>query len=168
MGSLGGVGGAAQMLLARRLVIVLFVAVLFLILARVTFVSSQGVDQLQPGFSQALSAVRGAEAAGATPSEIAPLVALLNNALQLNTQASANPQNRTQIQTQVSNQLAAIQSQAGQLQSTASQQTFTNHMISYVAAGVGALVATVASAYLLSFWRRYRVRRTFQMRISKK
>ena len=143
--------------------------ILLLMLARVTLVWSQGVDQLQPGFSQALSAVRGAETAGATPSEIAPLVALLNNALQLNAKATtANPQNRTQLQTQVSSQLSTIQSQAAQLQSVASQRTFTNQVISYVAAGVGALVATIASAYLLSFWRRYRVKRTFEMRIYKK
>jgi hypothetical protein len=153
---------------ARRLVIVLSAAILLLILFRATIVSSQTVDQLQPGFSQALLAVRAAEAAGATPSEIAPLVGLLNNALQLNEQAAASSQNRTQLQAQVSNQLATVQSRAGQLESMASQRMFTDKLVSYLAGGVGAIIATIACAYLFSFWRRYRVKRTFQMKVYKK
>jgi len=141
--------------LASRLLIALAVAILLVTVLRVSMVSSQTVDQLQPGFSQALSAVRNAEAAGATPSEVAPLVALLNDALQLNGTAQAN-------------QLATIQSRAGELQSLASQRTFTSNVTSYVSGAVGALVAAVVCAYLLSFWRRYRVKRTFQMRIYKK
>jgi hypothetical protein len=153
----------------RRLLILLPALILLLIVLRATFVSSQTVDQLPPGFSQALSAVRGAEAAGATPAEIAPLVALLNIALQLNRQAAnASSPGRSQLQAQVSSQLATVQSRAGQLQGVASQRTFTDDVISYLSGGVGAIVATVVSAYCLSFWRKYRVKRTFQMRIYKK
>ena len=146
-----------------RLIILLSALILFLMLCRATVVSSQTVDQLPPGFSQALAAVRGAEDAGATPAEVAPLVALLNNALQLNAQTA----NAT-AQAQVSNQLAAVQSRAVQLQSLATQRTFTDNVITYLSGGVGAVVATVLCAYCLSFWRRYRVKRTFQMRIYKK
>jgi len=139
--------------LASRLLILLAVAILLVTVLRVSMVSSQTADQ--PGFSQALIAVRSAEAAGATPSEVAPLVALLNNALQLNGTVQAN-------------QLATIQSRAGQLQSLASQRTYTSNLISYVSGGVGALLAAIVCAYFLSFWRRYRVKRAFRMRIYKK
>jgi len=149
-----------------RPLILLPAVVLLLIAFRAATVSSQAQGQLPPGFGQALVAVRGAEAAGATPAEVAPLVSLLNNALQLNREAQAG--NRTQLEVQVSNQLASVQSQAGQLEGVASQRTFMDDVISYLAGGVGALVATVACAYLFSFWRRYRVKRTFQMRIYRK
>ena len=151
------------MALAPRPLIILSVAVLFLMLCRATIVSSQTVGQLPPGFGQALAAVRGAEAAGATPAEVAPLVALLNDALQLNGQTA-----NASAQAHVSSQLAAVQSRAVQLQSLASQRTFTDNVISYVSAAVGAVIATVVLAYFLSFWRRYRVKRTFQMKIYKK
>ena len=151
-----------------RPLILLPAVVLLLIAFRAATVSSQAQSPLPPGFGQALVAVRGAEAAGATPAEVAPLVSLLNNALQLNREAQAGAGNRTQLEAQVSNQLATVQSQAGQLEGVASQRTFMDDVISYLAGGVGALVATVACAYLFSFWRRYRVKRTFQMRIYKK
>ena len=146
-----------------RLIILLSALILLLMIFRAAIVSSQTVDQLSPGFSQALAAVRGAEAAGATPAEVAPLVALLNNALQLNGQTA-----NASSQAQVANQLATVQSRAAQLQSLASQRTFTDNVISYLSAGVGAVVATVLCVYCLSYWRKYRVKRTFQMRIYKK
>jgi hypothetical protein len=152
-----------------RLLILLSAVILFLILFRAATVSSQAVDQLPPGFSQALSAVRGAEAAGATPAEIAPLVGLLNSALQLNAEATnASSPTRSQLQAQVSNQLATVQSRAGQLESVASRRTFMDDVISYLSGGVGALIATVVCAYCLSFWRKYRVKRTLQMKIYRK
>jgi hypothetical protein len=132
---------------------------------RAAIVSSQTVNQLPSGFGQALAAVRGAEAAGATPAEVAPLVALLNGALQLNAQAANG---NSSARTQLSNQLATIQTRANQLESVASQRTFTDDVIVYLSGGVGAVVATLVSAYCLSFWRRYRVKRTFQMKIYKK
>jgi hypothetical protein len=132
-------------------------------------VSSQTADQLQPGFGQALSSVRSAQTAGATPNEIAPLVSLLNKALKLNDQAAnADSQMRSQLQTQISQQLASVEAQAGQLESIASQRTFTSNVIAYLSGGVGALIATLAYAYGTSFWRKYRVKRTFQMKISTK
>ena len=151
-----------------RSLVLLSAIVLLLIVFRAVVVSSQAQGELPPGFSEALSAVRGAEAAGATPAEIAPLVSLLNEALQLNAEASAGGQNRTQLEAQVSNQLSTVQSRAGELEGLASQRTFTDDVISYVAGGVGALIGTVACAYLFSFYRRYRVKRTFQMRVYKK
>lgn len=158
-----------RMALVRRLLLVLSTAILFLLVLRATIVWSQTVDELQPGFGQALSSVRSAQMAGGTPNEIAPLVSLLNKALELNDQAAnSDSQTRSQLQTQISQQLATIETQAGQLESIASQRTFTNNVISYLSGGVGALMATLAYAYGLSFWRKYRVKRTFQMRISKK
>ena len=153
----------------RRLLIVLSTAILFVLVLRATIVSSQTADQLQPGFSQALSSVRSAETAGATPSEIAPLVSLLNEALELNDQATkADSQRRSQLLTQISDQLKSVETQAAQLENMASQRTFTNRVITYVSSGVGAVIGTLAYAYGTSFWRKYRVKRTFQMKISTK
>jgi hypothetical protein len=69
---------------------------------------------------------------------------------------------------QVSNQLAAIQTRANQLEILAAQRTFTDDVIAYLSGGVAAVVATVVCAYALAFWRRYRVKRTFEMKIYKK
>ena len=58
--------------------------------------SAQISQPLQPSFGQAIVAVDNAEAAGATPNETAPLVSLLNKALELNQEASSLPINQTE------------------------------------------------------------------------
>jgi hypothetical protein len=162
-----------HMALVRRLLIVLATTILFFLAFRASIVTSQtATNQLQPGFNEALSTLQRAEAAGATSSELAPLVDLLNKALDLSNQANRlsaeDSQTRSQLQTQISDQLKSVETQAAQLENMASQRTFTNRVITYVSGGVGAVIGTLAYAYGTSFWRKYRVKRTFQMKISTK
>jgi signal transduction histidine kinase len=136
-------------------------------------ITAQTSTNLQPGFSNALMAIQQAETAGATASEIAPIMTLLNQAVQLNQQAlqltsPQDAQKRQQLLSQVDQMLTQVDTAAGQLQTVAAQRTQLNTIIAYVSGGVVALVGTVAYAYGLSFWRRYRIKRTFQMRVSPK
>jgi hypothetical protein len=160
-----------QMSRVRRFLIVFAGVVLFLVIFRLGVVGSQPVGQLQPGFNGALSALQRAEAAGATQGELAPLVDALNKALSLNdqlNQLSAQDSNRSKLQAQISEQLNGVETQAAGLESLASQRVFMDRVVAYVAGGVGALVAALAYAYGTSLWSKYRVKRTFQMRISRK
>jgi hypothetical protein len=136
-------------------------------------VASQTPAILQPGFNQALLEVRKAEADGATASEMNDLVGYLNRALNLNRQALAltspsDAQQRTKLLAQVDQDLSVIRQRAGVYQIEASQRTFWNHVLAYLAGGVAALLATFAYALILAFYRRYRVKRTMQMKISPK
>ena len=163
--------GECQMPRVRRLLIVFAALVLFLVVFRSGVVSSQPVGQLQPGFNDALSALQGAEAAGATQGEVAPLVDALNKALSLNdqlNQLSAQDPKRSQLQAQISEQLNGVETQATGLESLASQRALTDRVVAYVGGGVGALIAALAYAYGSSLWSKYRIKRTFQMRISRK
>jgi hypothetical protein len=136
-------------------------------------VMSQTSGALQPGFNQAIVEVRKAEADGATASDMAYLVAYLNSALDRNRQAlelasPSDAQQRTKLLAQVDLDLSVIKQRAGVAQVEASQQTFWNHVLAYLAGGLAALLATFAYALILAFYRRYRVKRTMQMKISPK
>jgi hypothetical protein len=135
--------------------------------------ASQTVDDLQPRFGQALVLVQQAESAGATPSEIAELVTLLNSALELDQQAlrltsQSDAQKRADLLAQADVILTSVENKAAQLQVVASQRTRTNTMLAYVYGVIAALLGTVAYAYGGAFYRKYRTKRTFQMRISPK
>jgi predicted DNA-binding protein YlxM (UPF0122 family) len=128
---------------------------------------------IQPRFGQALLLVQQAESAGATSSEIADLVKLLNTALGLNEEAlkltsQSDAQKRAELLAQVDQTLTSVEAKAAQVQTVASQRTRTNRMLAYVYGAIVALVGTVAYAYGVAFYRRYRTKRTFQMRISPK
>jgi len=160
------------MALSGRIAVVI-VLMLILLLVHSVNVSSQPPDQLQPGFNQALAQVQRAESAGATTNEIAQLVLALNQALQLNRQALqlTNPkdaQNRTQLLNQVDQILETVQTQASQLEITVSQRTSTNTAVAYISGGIAAFLVALAYAYGFSLWRRYRIKRTFQMKVISK
>jgi hypothetical protein len=130
-------------------------------------------DEIQPGFTQAITEVRLAESAGATQSEINELLTTLNKALDLNEQAlkltSPNDaQRRAELLTQVNAMLNDVQTRAGALETVASQRTRTNTLLAYVYGGIAAAVGTFAYAFLLAFYRRYRIKRTFQMKVTAK
>jgi hypothetical protein len=128
---------------------------------------SQPVSQIEPRFNQVLSQVHKAEAAGATPNEIAELVTLLNNALSLNEQAlaSQDAQKRSDLSAQLGEMLTTIQARASQLESLAAQRTSTNKMVAYASGVILALGGTLLYAYGISFYRKYRIKRTFQMKV---
>lgn len=134
---------------------------------------SQAPIGLQPGFNQALLEVRNAEAAGATSSEVAGLVGSLNRALELNERAlrltdPSSAAQRAQILAQVNQTVLNVENSAKQLQIVVSQRAAVNHVVAYVAGGVAAILATFSYALCLSFYRKYRVKRTMQMKITPK
>jgi predicted PurR-regulated permease PerM len=127
---------------------------------------------LQAGFGKAIVAVNDAEAAGATPNETAPLVALLNEALALNREASSLPPNQTDqrnaLLSSVNQILTNVTNQGNDLTSTSTRRTYTNEILTYV---IGLLVAVVGTfVYVLGveFYQRYRIKRTFQLRVRRK
>jgi ElaB/YqjD/DUF883 family membrane-anchored ribosome-binding protein len=137
------------------------------------FAVSETSTGLQPEFNRAIVEVRKAEAAGATPTEISSLVASLNKALDLSEQAMrstdpASSQQRTQLLSHANETLTKVEDSALQLQATAAQRTTQYRVLAYVGAGVAALLATLAYALSLSFYRRYRVKRTLQMKLKPK
>jgi len=127
---------------------------------------------LQTGFSQAIAAVHNAEAAGATPNETAPLVAMLNEALALNQEASSLPSNQTtQRNTLLSsaNQfLTNVTNRANDLTSISTRGTYTNTVITYVIGIVAAVVGTFVYVFGVELYQRYRIKRTFEMKVSSK
>jgi phosphoribosylanthranilate isomerase len=158
------------MALVSRALTIVVITVALLLSARFVNVTSQPTGQLQSHFKQAIVQVHKAESAGATTDEVAKLAVLLNKALELNEQALAltrpeDAQKRAQLLAQVDEMLDSVQGNATQLELVASQRTFTNNALTYISGGIGAFIATIAYAYGLSFWRKYRVKRTFQMKV---
>jgi hypothetical protein len=149
-------------------------AIVIAAVALVPFVAiSQTVTMIEPGFGPALVAVHQAESVGATPNEIASLVALLNKALELNEDAlklngPGEAQNRIELISQVDQTLITVQGQATDLTALASHRSYTNKVLNYVWGIIAAVVGTVLFAFTVSFYRNYRIKRTFQMRITRK
>lgn len=127
-------------------------------------------ETLQPGFSQALIALHNAESAGASTNETSSLVTLLNRALELNREAlnlnSTEQDRRNILLAQVNQTLTLEENQAVQITSLAAQRTYINKIITYLSAAVIAILGTIIFAFTLSFYRTYRMRRTFQMKAS--
>ena len=150
------------------LILCIILAVLLPLTAQTVTSASQLTEELQPQFSRAFVLVRRAEAAGATREEVADLVILLNKALQLNEEATRLPGSEAQrvaLLAQMSEILGKVETEATRLETTASQRTLTNRVIAYASGGVAAFLATLGYAYTGHIWRKYRIKRTFQMRI---
>ena len=154
-----------------RLLPLLFLSATLIILTpQMTGVTSRSSDGLQPNFNQTINLVSQAESAGARSDEVADLLMLLNRALKLDEEAikltrPEDEKRKAELLTEVDEILGDVQTKAIQLEVVASQRTFTNKIVGYLSGGIAAFLATVAFAYGTSFWRRYRIRRTFQMRI---
>jgi len=127
---------------------------------------------LPPLLGQAISAVSNAEAAGATPNETAPLVTLVNTALELNREASNLPSNQTQergaLLARVNQILSNVTDRANRLTTAAIQRTYTVKVIAYLTGLVVAILGTLAFSFGVEIYRRYYVKRTFQMRIRRR
>jgi hypothetical protein len=160
-----------DMLSSSRLLIIC-VALLALLLITPRIVTSQPSQELQPRFSRAFTLVHQAEAAGATREEVTNLVVLLNKALQLNEQATRSPaseaKRRADLLGQANETLGTVETEASQLEVVAAHRTFNNRVLAYVSGGITALVSTVVYVLGVGFWRRYRIKRTFQMRVFRK
>lgn len=127
---------------------------------------------LEAGLGQAIVAVNNAEAAGATANETAPLVTLLNKALELNQEASSLPTNQTEqrnaILSSVNQILTNVTNQANDLTTTSVQRTYTSKIVTYVTGLLVAVVGTFAYVLCVELYQRYRIKRTFQMRVRPK
>jgi hypothetical protein len=154
----------------RPLVVLFLSATLIFLTPQMTNIISGSSDGLQPNFNQTIALVSKAESAGATSDEVAELLMLLNRALKLDEEAFKltrpdDTQRKAELLSEVDGILGNVQAKANQLEVVASQRTFTNKIVAYLSGGIAAFVATVAYSYATSFWRRYRIKRTFQMRI---
>jgi hypothetical protein len=158
---------------ARRILILSIAVTLILIAVHSNTSTYPRAGDIQPEFNQAITQVRWAESAGATQSEIAELVTTLNKALDLNEQASKltspnDTQQRANLLGQVRVMLNEVQTNASVLEAMASQRTHTNTMLAYVYGGISAVVGTFAYAALFAFYRRYRIKRAFQTKVTAK
>jgi len=149
-------------------ILCIILAVLLPLTAQTLTSASQLTEELQPRFSRAFALVRRAEAAGATHEEVTGLVLLLNRALQLDEEAtrpSTSEAQRATLLAQVDETLGRVETEATRPEVTASQRTFTNRVVAYVIGGIAAFLATLAYVCTGYVWRKYRIKRTFQMRI---
>lgn len=158
--------------MARSLLAPLMLAVV-LVIAIQALVTSQTNGTLEPAFSQAIVAVRHAQSAGATPSEVAGLIVLLNKALDLNREAlkmntTDETQKRTALLSQVDQTLATVESQAAELTIVSSQRSYDNLILAYVGGAIAAMLGTLLYVFTVRIYREYRIRRTFQMRVTPK
>jgi predicted PurR-regulated permease PerM len=157
----------------NRLATASVIAIIVLVAILPLVAMSQTVETVQPGFGPTIVAVRQAESAGATPSEIGRLVALLNKALELNGEAvklTAPDQapKRAEILAQVDQTLTTVENEAAELTVVASQRSYMNRVFAYAGGIVAAVIATILFAFIVSFYEKYRIKRTFQMRITRK
>ncbi len=141
----------------------------------VPFAASQTTGSLQSGFGQAIQAVNKAESAGATPSELSPLVTQLNEALALNRQALRMNNNspgesgkRAELLERVDQSLATVKNEADQLEVASAQRAYVDKIITYAWGAIAAILVVLIYGIGVSFYEKYRVKRTFQMRIRRK
>ncbi len=158
---------------AQRILILMIAVMLILVAVHSNTSPYLRADEIQPEFNQAIMQVQLAESAGATQGEITELVTTLNKALELNERAlkltSPNDtQQRANLLAQVNVMLNEVQTNASVLESVASQRTRTNIVLTYVYGGIAAAAGTFAYAVLFAFYRRYRIKRTFQMKVTAK
>jgi len=157
----------------NKLAVVGVLVVLALVAIQPLAVTSQTTDSLQLRFGETIAMLHQAESAGATPSEIGALVALLNKALELNGEALKltapdEVQRRAELVAQVDQILMTVENRAADLTALASQRSYTNKVLTYVWGAIAAVLGTILYAFTMSFYRKYRIKRTFQMRISRK
>jgi hypothetical protein len=117
--------------------------------------------------------VRQAESAGATSSEVSELVILLNKALELDREAmTLNAPNETErrsaLLVEANQTLTTVQNQAANLTVAASERTYTDKVLTYVGGAIAAALGTIIYAFSVSFYQKYRIKRTFQMRVTRK
>jgi len=156
-----------------KLAIIAVLAILAVIATEPFAVRSQTVWPLEPRFGQTLAKLHQSETAGATSSEVAELVVLLNKALELDGEAVKlnapdQTQKRADLRAQVDQILTTVEDRAAELTVVASQRTYTSKILTYVGGAIAAVLGTIAYAFIVAFYQKYRVKRTFQMRVTRK
>ena len=148
-------------------------AIMSFVAMQPSMVKSQTIETLEPRFGQTLALVHQAESAGATSTEIGALVALLNKALELNREAAKlsapdQVQRQAELVAQIDQILMTVENRAADLTALASQRSYTNRVLTYMWGAIAAVLGTILYAFTMSFYRKYRVKRTFQMRVTRK
>ena len=148
------------------------VSVLTLILVVQTATKSQTTSTFPSDLSQTLIMIRNAETSGARQSELSNLTVPLNSAVGLYQEAdNLSPQKsteRAQLVAQASQILAEVRANATYLASVASERTYLDTVLTYTGAALAAAIGTALYAVAISFYRKSRIRRTLQMRITRK
>lgn len=137
------------------------------------FAASQAIEPLGPEFGRAFKAVQIAELAGARPSEVSQLVANLNKALELNRQAvklnvPGESEKRHELLAQVDQILTTVQADGSELAVSSAQRSYNDRVLTYLWAAIAAILGTLIYGLTASFYQKYRIKRTMQMRISHK
>jgi hypothetical protein len=144
------------------------VGIILSLLAHPIPVASESVET-QALLNKAFQDVQSAESSGASPDEIQGLLAQLNSVLQLQDELQSVPpqdtQMRTQLLGQIESNLSSVDQNAIQIATVASQRTSMNHVIAYSLGVAGAVLGTLAYYCVMLVFRKYRVKRTFGMRI---
>lgn len=125
--------------------------------------------QAQPDLNRVIQDVQKAESSGATSAEMQALLFQLNYVVELQDQMqNLSPQdadNRTKNLVQINETLAAVDAEANHIAVISSQRRFFNHLSIYLSGVIGAVLATIACHYSSLLWRKYRIKRTFQMKL---
>ena len=116
-----------------------------------------------------LQDLRGAESAGATPSEMQGLISQMNFVANLKLRLQSLPpedtQTRAQLSDEINDTLRSVDAQAIQLKTIASQRTLIDHVVTYSSGILGAAICTAAYHFLMQLYARYRMKRTLRMKI---
>jgi hypothetical protein len=164
----------SQLALISRLTRISILALLaVMVISGVQPATSQLIGTLDPGFGQAIAALHKAETTGATPSEVSGLVSLLNRALELNREAQTmnapdQTGKRAALLAQVDQILASVDNQSAQLATASSQEVYINRILTYALGGIVAVLGTALFVFASSLYQKYRIKRTFQMSVTKK
>lgn len=148
-------------------IIIVILAVALGLLIHSAYVASQ-TGASQPELSTVLEDVRKAELSGGNTAEMQKLVNQLNTVVGLEDQVHGlSPQDpqRASLLAQINATLTNVDGEAKQLQVTAAQRTYMDHVYAYTGGVVAAVIATVAYFYAMLLYQKYRIKRTFQMRI---
>ncbi len=129
----------------------------------------QTLETLQPRFGQAIVALHRAETSGASSSEVSELVALLNKALELNREALKHNApdevgRRAELLAQVDQILTTVETRSV----VSSQRAYRDKVFSYIGAAIVAFLGTIIYAFAESLHQKYRIKRTYQMEVSRK
>ncbi len=122
-----------------------------------------------PQLNIVIKDIRKAEHAGARPKELEQLVNQLNSEIelenQLNNLTSQESIRRAQLLTEINNTLMVVDAEAMQLQITASQRTYVNHMVTYLSGLVGAIAVTIIFHFSLLIREKHRIKRALHSKI---
>jgi len=156
-----------------KLAIVAVLVITSFVAMQPLLVKPKTIETLQPRLGQTLTLVHQAESAGATSTEIGALVALLNKALELNREAAKltapdQVQRQAELVAQIDQILMTVENRAAVLTALASQRSYTNEVLAYVWGAIAAVLGTILYAFTMSFYQKYRIRRIFQMRVTRK